>query len=96
MRCECDSGTLRREKNATFSAAGAFGRIFFGARNAPPGTLDHVFVDALRQLVAREGGEGAAEGRFARNVPRTFPATEAAERGAGAQRVQERAGGGNL
>lgn len=87
---------------------GGFGRRTFGrldgggvatdvADEFVPGvSLHHVFVDALGQLVLGEGGEGAAEGRFAGNVPGTVPAAETAERRAVAQRFDQRGGGGEL
>ena len=58
--------------------------------------LHHVFVDALGQLVAGESGEGAAESRFAGNVPRAFPTAQAAEGGPGAESFDQRPGGGEL
>jgi hypothetical protein len=58
--------------------------------------FDPVFVDWLGQLVVRKLGEGTAEGRFAGNLPRTFPTTEWAPQRPGLQGVQERTGGGEL
>jgi hypothetical protein len=51
-------------------------------------------MDALGPLVAGKRGEGAAEGRFARNLARVVPTAAPPQRGAAVQRVKERAGGG--
>ncbi len=56
----------------------------------------HGFMDALGQLVLGKGGEGAAEGGFARNSVRAFPAAKPAECGAGFERINQRGGRGKL
>ena len=58
--------------------------------------FDHLFVDLLGQLVLRKRGESAAEGGFAGNLPGAVPAAELAQPGAGPERVEKRASGGEL
>lgn len=58
--------------------------------------FDHGFMNALGQLVFGKSSEGAAEGGFARNVVGAFPATKAAECGAGFESFDQRGGGGKL
>ena len=57
---------------------------------------NHIFVDAVRQLVSGELREGAAEGRFAGNLADAFPTTKPAQRGSGVERFDQRGGGGEL
>jgi hypothetical protein len=88
---------------APFAGGGPF-RGFDGggvAENVPHQLVagvgfDEVLVDLRRQRVVRKRREGAAEGGFAGNFPGAFPAAKSAQQGARRQRVQERAGGGEL
>ena len=57
---------------------------------------DHALMDLLGHSVVGKSGESPREGGLAGEVPEALPATELAERGAGAQCVKKCGGGGKL
>ena len=62
----------------------------------PGVSFDHVFMNLLRQLVLCKLGEGAAESRFAGNLPGTFPTAKLSQQRTGLQGVNEGAGSRKL